>query len=248
MIKIFFLHESHAYCQCILAMSFIEIIKQIFFWQPFDNMYVEKRFLETTNFCNHVTHWMCLSQIKRQRKCMLVSKGSSGQTSSFALLMLRSGLLSVFCSSGAASLIWENNPDDIIMMSYESMGRHLKLWNIMPDQGKRVSWHLGSVGAKISTYPLTIMFNVLPVQLCITYLRHWRKEANYSRNHHRFNENEVCTTVLSGFRMFVKALSLLGESLTSVMHFSVLFAWLSKLGMQVLPSGLHQYNNIPWTN
>lgn len=93
-------------------------------------------------FCNHVTHWMCLSQTKLQRKCMLVSKGSSGQTSSFAVLMLRSGLLSVFCSSGAASLIWENNPDDIIMMSYESMGRLLKLWNIMPDQGKRVTFRI----------------------------------------------------------------------------------------------------------
>lgn len=35
---------------------------------------------------------------------------------------------SVFSSSGRAGLIEENKPDDIIMMSYESTERHLKLW------------------------------------------------------------------------------------------------------------------------
>lgn len=37
-------------------------------------------------------------------------------------------------------------------------------------------------------------------------------------------KNEFCTTVLSGFKVFVKSLSLSGGSLTSVMHFPVLFA------------------------
>lgn len=37
-------------------------------------------------------------------------------------------------------------------------------------------------------------------------------------------KNEFCTAVLSGFKVFVKSLSLSGRSLTSVMHFPVLFA------------------------
>lgn len=156
------------------------------------------------------------------------------------------------------------------MMSYEFLGRHLKLWYGMLWLIKGREYHEkknDKIKNKLSPYLLTIMLNVLPVKVCVAYLKHWRKEAKYGRNHHgmssvnvlntrtqwrsglsRFNKNEVCTTVLSGFKTFVRALSLLGESLTSVMHFSVLFAWLSKLGMQVLPSGLHQYNNIPWTN